>query len=193
MLDNFEQVVAAAPLVAKLLSGCPQLGVLVTSRRPLRLRGEHEYPVPPLQVPDVQQPLDLTALSDTAAVALFVERASEVRPDFIVTEENSAAVADIVRRLDGLPLAIELAAARVRLLSPEAISARLLHSLELLRGGSRDLPVRQQNIRDAIAWSYHLLDNVEARLFRRLAAFVGGWTFEAAEQVCTSAGPNRSR
>ena len=188
VLDNFEQVVAAAPLVAKLLGGCPQLSVLVTTRRPLRLRGEHEYPVPPLPVPDAQSPPDPAALSDNAAVALFVERASEVRTDFILTQENATAVANIVRRLDGLPLAIELAAARVRLLSPEAISARLEHSLALLRGGSRDLPERQQNIRDAIGWSYDLLDDVEAGLFRRLAAFVGGWTLDAAEQVCGSDG-----
>jgi predicted ATPase len=188
VLDNFEQVVAAAPIVADLLTASPGLAALVTSREPLRVRGEREYAVPPLEVPDLRQPTPLEALSRNAAVALFVERAVAVRSDFALTTENAGAVAQICARLDGLPLAIELAAARVRPLLPEAMLARLDRRLPLLTGGARDLPERQRTLRDTIAWSHDLLDDAERRLFRRLAVFVGGFSLEAAEAVCADEG-----
>jgi len=186
VLDNFEQIVPAAPIVAELLTTCRGLRLLVTSREPLRLRGEHEYAVPPLALPDAQHRPTPDELARYAAAALFVERALEIRDDFVVTPENAPAVADICARLDGLPLAIELAAARVRLLTPEAMLARLERRLPLLTGGARDLPARQRTLRDAIAWSYDLLTPVEQDLFRRLAIFVGGCSFEAAEAAATA-------
>jgi predicted ATPase/class 3 adenylate cyclase len=184
VLDNFEQVVAAAPQIGDLLAESLGLKVLVTSRVPLHLRGEHDYALTPLPLPEsgvVPQPDQLTQY---AAVALFVERASAARSDFLVTAANAPAIAEICARLDGLPLAIELAAARVKLLSPEALLSRLSHQLHLLTGGARDLEVRQQTMRATIAWSVALLHPEEQVLFRRLAVFVGGGTLEAIDAVC---------
>ncbi|MCC6174424.1 MAG: adenylate/guanylate cyclase domain-containing protein [Chloroflexi bacterium] len=188
LLDNFEQVLDAASVVDDLLWRCPMLSALVTSRAPLQLRSEHEYPVPPLVLPAAGQPITPAALSQYEAVALFIDRATAIRPDFGVTNANAPAVAAICARLDGLPLAIELAAARTRLLAPEALLARLGHSLDLLTGGRRDLPARQQTLRSAIAWSYDLLHPPEQRLYRRLGVFVGGFTLEAVETVCDQDG-----
>jgi predicted ATPase/class 3 adenylate cyclase len=184
VLDNFEQILAAGPAVAELLTAAPGLKVLVTSRAPLQIRGEHEYAVSPLAFPARGRPAPAPALAQYAAVALFVERAQAVRPELAVTDDNAPAVAEICARLDGLPLAIELAAARVRTLSPEAMLRRLERRLPLLTGGARDLPAHQQTLRDAIAWSYDLLSEAEQQLFRRLGVFAGGWTLEAAETVC---------
>jgi len=190
VLDNFEQVVEAAPLVADLLGTCPGLTVLVTSRVRLRLTGEREHPVPPLALA-LARTGDAPALEEVAgseAVRLFVERAQAVKDDFALTDENAQAVADICRRLDGLPLAIELAAAWVKVLPPAALLARLERRLPLLTGGGRDVPRRQQTMRDTIAWSDDLLTPREQRLFRRLAVFVGGFTLEAAEAVALGDG-----
>jgi predicted ATPase len=152
VLDNFEQVLEAGTSVADLLAGCPQIKVLATSRIVLRLRGEHEFPVPPLALPSREPPPPpLEVLSQFASVQLFIQRASAVKPGFAVTNENAPAVSEICARLDGLPLAIELAAARTKVLSPQAMLARLEHSLNLLTGGARDLPQRQQTLRSAIA------------------------------------------
>jgi predicted ATPase len=181
LLDNFEQVVEAAAFVADLLAAAPTLKVLVTSQAALRVRGEHEFPVPPLSLPD---PSDADSMAESAAVALFVERAQSVRPDFELTPENTAAVAEICVRLDGLPLAIELAAARVKLLSPQAMLTRLGRRFDLLTGGAVDLPERQQTLRNAIDWSYDLLSEDEKRMFSRLGVFVGGAALEATEGVC---------
>ncbi|HEX2187131.1 MAG TPA: AAA family ATPase, partial [Chloroflexota bacterium] len=186
VLDNFEHILAAAPLVADLLATCPRLKVLVTSRAVLHLTGEHQFSVPPLRLPDRAPLPPLERLSRYEAVHLFIDRAQSVKADFAVTSENAPAVAEICHRLDGLPLAIELAAAWIRLLSPQAMLARLERRLPLLTGGARDLPARQQTLRGAIAWSYDLLDEPEQRLFRRLAIFVGGCTLEAAEAVAGS-------
>jgi predicted ATPase/class 3 adenylate cyclase len=184
VLDNFEQLLPAAPVVADLLEACPQVKALVTSRALLRLRGEHELAVPPLALPQSDQSFSVERLQQYTAVALFAERAREVRPDFAITTEDAPAVAEICQRLDGLPLAIELAAARTRLLSPQAMLGRLGRRLPFLTGGSRDLPARQQTLRDTIAWSYDLLAPAEQRLFRRLGVFVGGSTLDAIEIVC---------
>ncbi len=184
LIDNVEHVREGAGVVAELLSACDELRVLATSRTPLRLPGEHEYPVPPLPVPDANDAGPEAALR-SEAVQLFVERARSVRPDFRLTAANTAAVAAICRRLDGMPLAIELAAARVKLLPPAALLARLQHSLALLTGGGPSVPPRQRTLRDTIAWSYDLLSAEEQALFRRLAVFAGGWTLEAAEAVCS--------
>jgi predicted ATPase/class 3 adenylate cyclase len=181
--DNFEQVLEGAPDVGMLLTSTETVHVLATSREPLGLSGEREFPVPPLGLPDPAHLPSLAGLSQFEAVALFVERATAVKPDFQVTNENAPAVAEICARLDGLPLAIELAAARVKLLSPEAMLARLERSLTFLSGGSRDLPQRQRTLRDAIAWSYDILEERERRLFARMAAFVGGVSLEAVEAV----------
>jgi predicted ATPase/DNA-binding SARP family transcriptional activator len=183
VLDNVEQVIEAASVVADVLAACPRLVVLVTSRIRLRLRGEQEYPVSPLALPNNAHDRALETVTAFSAVALFATRAREARPDFAVTHGNLAAVAAVCWRLDGLPLAIELAAARVRVLSPEALLERLEHPLTLLTGGARDLPERQRTIRDTIDWSHELLSSDERALFRRLAVFVGGWSFEAAETV----------
>ena len=183
VLDNFEQVTAAAPLTAELLGVCPRLKILATSRAGLQVRAERSFPVPPLTLPDPERLPPPEALSQYAAVALFLERAAAVRPDFAVTAENAPAVAEICARLDGLPLAIELAAARIRVLPPRAMLARMGDRLKLLTGGARDLSARQQTLRGTIAWSYDLLDEAERALFRRLAVFVGG-TLDAAAPVC---------
>jgi predicted ATPase len=184
LIDNFEQVIEAAPVVADLLQTCPTLKIIVTSRAPLRVRGEREFPVTPLALPAQGEAVRSEQLSHYAAVELFIQRAVAVKPNFAVTNENAPAVAEICHRLDGLPLAIELAAARIKLLSPQAMLNRLEHRLPLLTGGARDLPERQQTLRNTIEWSYNLLDDPAKRLFRRLAVFVGGWTLDAAEQVC---------
>jgi predicted ATPase len=188
LLDNFEQVVSAAPSVSALLESGPRLKILVTSRTPLRVRGEKELPVPPLAVPLSQHAFDLQSLSQYAAVALFIQRAQGVKPDFAVTNENAPAVAEICYRLDGLPLAIELAAARIKILPPQALLVRLAHRFDVLRGGMRDLPERQQTLRRALDWSYDLLDDHAKKLFRRLSVFAGGWTLDAAEAVCNVEG-----
>lgn len=181
VLDNFEHVLEAAPEVAAMIEACPHIVVLVTSRAPLRVRGEQEYPVPPLAVPD---PTHVPAVQDVAgapAVELFIERARAASPTFELTEANAAAVAAISWRLDGLPLALELAAARVRFLGPTALLSRLDRALEA--GGARDLPERQRTMRATLDWSHNLLHGPERELFRRLSAFAGGWTLEAAEAV----------
>ena len=165
LLDNFEQVTSAAPLVGELLAACPRLKILVTTRVALRLRAEREFPVPPLALPDPRQVPPPERLRQYDAVRLFVERAVAIRPDFEVTNANAPAVAEICHRLDGLPLAIELAAARVRLFPPEALLARLEKRLPLLTGGARDLPARQRTLRNAIAWSHDLLNPEEQTLF----------------------------
>ena len=197
VLDNCEQVPDAAPYVGELLHACPRLTVLATSRTPLRLSGEREFPVPPLSVPqlvgEAARQVDGHVLSqdiaNSEAVRLFVERARAVLPAFALTEDNAGVVAEICRRLDGLPLAIELAAARVKLFPPTALLARLERRLPLLIGGPRDAPQRLRTMRDAIAWSYDLLAPEAQALFRRLSAFAGGFTLEAAEAVATSAEP----
>ena len=188
LLDNFEQVLPAASVVSDLLSVAPRLKILVTSRAALQVRGEHEEPVPPLALPDLREACTPASLSQYGAVSLFVERSSAIKPDFTVTNENAPAIAEICHRLDGLPLAIELAAARTRLLTPQAILARLERRLPLLTGGARDLPARQQTLRNAIAWSYDLLSPAEQALYRRLSVFVGGWTLDAAEALCDPEG-----
>jgi predicted ATPase/class 3 adenylate cyclase len=184
ILDNFEQVLHGAPLVGDLVGACPNLKVLATSRAPLMLYGEQEYPVPPLEVPDPVRLPPPERLAQYEAVKLFVERARAVMADFAVTDENAAAVAEICARLDGLPLAIELAAARVRLLSPQAMLARLGNRLKLLKGGPQDLPARQQTLRATMDWSYDLLTEEEKTLFERLSVFSGGSTLEAIEEIC---------
>jgi predicted ATPase/DNA-binding CsgD family transcriptional regulator len=191
VLDNFEQVVTAAPLMANLLDNCPALRVLVTSRVRLRLSGEREHVVPPLELVEHDGRTSFEEVTRSEAVQLFVARAQAVAEDFALTPENAPIVLAICRRLDGLPLAIELAAARIKVLPPSALLARLERRLPLLTGGGRDAPARQQTMRGAIAWSYDLLDPPEQALFRRLAVFVGGMTLEAAETVCSGAGgPN---
>ncbi|MDQ4077920.1 MAG: tetratricopeptide repeat protein [Chloroflexota bacterium] len=197
VLDNFEQVVESAPLVAELLAACPTVEVLATSREPLQIRGEQTFPLPPLALPELthSSPASeerVASLAQVPAVALFVQRAQAVKPSFVLTPDNVDAVAEICRWLDGLPLAIELAAARIKLFAPQALLARFVKAaggtLHLLTGGARDLPARHQTLRDTIAWSYHLLAPSEQALFRRLGVFVGGATFEAVEAVCNQAG-----
>jgi predicted ATPase len=188
LLDNFEHLVSAAPVIADLLSLAPQLKVLVTSQAPLHVYGEHESPVPPLALPDLESIPPLEGLARLPAVALFVERAQAVKREFALTKENAPAVAAICSRLDGLPLAIELAAARIKLLSPAAMQVRLESSLNMLTGGARDLPARQQTLRGTVDWSYGLLNAQEQKLFRRLSVFVGGCTLEGVEAVCDTAG-----
>jgi predicted ATPase/DNA-binding CsgD family transcriptional regulator len=183
VLDNFEQLLPAGVTIAKLLADCPRLTVLVTSRAPLRLRWEYEAPVPPLALPDTACDDDPATVAGAPAVRLFVERAAAVRPDFCVTAENAEAVAEVCRRLDGLPLAIELAAARIRLLSPAAILDRLEHRLRILTGGARDLPARHQTLRAALEWSYDLLSREEQKLFRGLGVFAGGCTLDSATAI----------
>ena len=184
VLDNFEQVAEAAPTVEALLTAASTLKVLVTSRIVLSLRGEQEYAVPPLEPPDVDDLLDLQALRRIEAVQLFTDRAVAVSPRFQVTEKNAAAVAAITARLDGLPLAIELAATRTKVLTPEQMLPRLQECLAVLSSGSKHLPERQRTLRGAITWSHELLDPAERGLFARLSVFTGGWTLESAEAVC---------
>jgi len=184
LLDNFEQVVSAAVQVVDLLSTCPRLKVLVTSRETLHVRAEQEFTVPPFPLPDLKHLPDLAVLAHNAAVALFVSRAQAVKPDFQVTNANARALVEICARLDGLPLAIELAAARLKLFSLQALLARLSQRLAVLTSGARDAPARQQTLRNTIAWSYHLLHAEEQQLFRRLSVFLGGCTLEAVEAAC---------
>lgn len=184
ILDNLEQVIEAATDVSQLLSSGPGIQVLCTSRVPLRIRGERAYAVRSLALPDLTRRLSKEALAQYASVHLFTERAADVNGDFELTDDNASVVAEICVRLDGLPLAIELAATRVRLLSPQALLERLSQRLNVLTGGARDLPERHQTMRGAIAWSYDLLDESEKKLFRRLAVFHGWCTLEAVEAVC---------
>ncbi len=191
VLDNFEQVVAAAPLVADLLQVTPGLRFLVTSRATLHVTGEYEFSVPPLALPDAQRLPPVVQLAQYPAIALFVQRAQAVKPDFRVTNENAPAVAEICHRLDGLPLAIELAAARVKLFAPSALLPRLTHRLKTLTSGARNLPARQQTLRGAIDWSYDLLAPEEQSLFAQLGVFVSGCSIEAAEAVCEASDDNQ--
>jgi predicted ATPase len=185
VLDNTEQLLATtAPLAAEALEVAPRLKLLVTSREPLRVRDERIVPLQPLALPDPAQVPDLAQLAETPAVALFVERAREANPAFALTSDNAATIVELCQRLDGLPLALELAATRLALLTPEALLQRLERRLPLLSRGARDLPQRQQTLRTTIAWSYDLLEAGEQRLFKRLAVFVGGFTLEAVQAVC---------
>src|SRR5215211_6017797 len=187
VLDNFEHLPRAAPVVAALVGACPQLTVLVTSRAPLRLGGEHQFPVPPLPLPEAEDLASGDVMETySPAVELFRQRAQAVTPAFELTATNAITVARICQKLDGLPLAIELAAARVKLFPPKALLDRLDRRLQLLRGGARDLPERQQTLHDAVTWSYDLLGAGEQALFRRLAVFAGGCSLEAVEDVCGS-------
>ena len=184
LLDNFEQVVGAASQVAELITSCPQLKLLVTSREILHVRAEHEFAVNPLALPDLAHLPGLAALAYIPSVALFLQRAQAARSEFQLTSINARAVAEICVRLDGLPLAIELAAARMNLLSPKVLLARLSRRLAILTGGARDVPTRQQTLRNTIEWSYQLLSFEEQRLFRWLSIFVSGCTLQAVEIVC---------
>ena len=188
VLDNMEHLLAAAPEISALLGAAPGLRVLATSRVVLRLSGEQDFPVPPLPVPGDDR-VSLAQVAGVEAIRLFVERARAAQPGFALDEGNVSTVVEICQHLDGLPLAIELAAARVRLLSPTALLSRLDHRLDLLGAGPRDAPARLRTMRGAIAWSYDLLSDEEQRLFRRLGAFAGGFSLEAAETVC---GPEAS-
>jgi predicted ATPase/serine/threonine protein kinase/DNA-binding CsgD family transcriptional regulator len=186
LLDNFEQVVSAAAQVVELLVACSQLKVMVTSREVPHVRARHEFAVPPLPLPDLKHLPDLAALSHFAAVALFISRAQAVKPDFQMTVTNAHAIAEICARLDGLPLALELAAARIKLLPPQALLARMSQRLDVLTSTLTDVPARQQTLLNTITWSYELLTAEEQRLFRRLSVFVGGCTLEAIEAACAA-------
>lgn len=183
VLDNFEQVLPAATVIGQILGASPSLKVITSSRAPLRIAGEQEFPVPPLELPDLERLPTLEVLAQSDAVRLFIERAMAVRPDFRVTPENAAAVAEIVSRLDGLPLAIELAAARVKVLTPQAMLPKLRQGLDLLTSSARDLPERQRTLRGAIAWSWDLLSEAERKLFARLGIFVAGAMLPQIEEV----------
>jgi non-specific serine/threonine protein kinase len=185
VLDNFEHVLEAAPLVTELLASAPRLTIMVTSREVLRLNGEHEYLVPPLTIPQREHALSVPEMLLYESVALFSQRARAASTNFRLTEENAPAVAGICVRLDGLPLAIELAAARIKLYSPQQMLERLESRLRLLTGGARDLPARQRTLRATIDWSYNLLNEGEQQLLARLGVFVGGRTIEAVEAVCS--------
>lgn len=186
VLDNMEHVVSAASSIAALLATAPQLKVVVTSRVPLHLSGEQQYLVPPLAVPNGQA-LVLSAVGEYAAVQLFVERAQAVKADFVLTDDNVAAVVEMCKRLDGVPLAIELAAARCKLFTSQRLVPLLSRALTVFTDGATDRPLQQCTLHSAIAWSYHLLAPAEQRLFRRLGVFVGGWTIDAAHAICTDA------
>lgn len=188
LLDNFERVVGAALRVAELLASCPQLKIVVTSRVVLHVRAEREFAVMPLALPELKSLPDLPALSRYEAMTLFLSRAQAVKPDFQLTNANARAVVEICTHLDGLPLAIELAAARMKLFTPQSLLARLSQGLHVLTSAARDIPVRQQTLHNTIAWSYTLLDATEQRLFRWLAIFVGGCSLEAVEAICAQAG-----
>ena len=183
LLDNFEQIVTTAPLLEDLLAACHKLSILVTSREVLHLQAEHLFPVPPLVLPDLTQLPECEELAQYTSVALFLQRVQAILPDFQLTQGNAQAIGEICVRLDGLPLAIELAAARIKLLSLKALLARLSQRLQVLTRGWRSMPERQQTLRNTIAWSYDLLPSQEQRLFRRLSVFVGGCTLEAIEAV----------
>ncbi len=185
LLDNFEQVAAAAPMVSDLLANCPRLTILTTSRARLQVSGEREYPVAPLEVAEMTT-TSMDDLAGSEAIRLFVAHAQSVKPEFALTEDNGPAIAEICHRVDGLPLAIELAAARIKVLAPAALRSRLEHSLPILTGGGRDLPEHQQTMRTTIAWSYDLLSPTEQRFFRHLAVFMGGFTLDAFEEVCAA-------
>lgn len=184
VLDNFEHVIEAVPLLTELLEACPDLKLLVTSREALRLRGEYQFAVPPLALPNLSHLPDVRALTHVPAVSLFTQRAQAIQADFALTADNAATIAQICLQLDGLPLALELAAARLKLFPPQALLARLDRRLHILTGGARDLPPRQQTLRNTLAWSYELLTEPQQRLFRRLSVFVGGCTLEALEAIC---------
>lgn len=186
LLDNFEQVLVAAPLLTELLQECCDLKMIVTSRAVLSVSGEHEFPVPPLAFPDLNRLLERETLTQYAAVVLFLQRAKAIKSDFQLTDTNARTIAEMCVRLEGLPLAIELAAARMKLLPPQALLTRLDKRLQVLTSGARDMPARQQTLRNTLAWSYDLLTVEEQHLFRRLAVFVGGCTLEAAEAVCNA-------
>jgi predicted ATPase/DNA-binding SARP family transcriptional activator len=188
LLDNLEQLTPDVALVAQILAAAPRLLVLATSRTPLRIAAEHEYPVPPLAIPDHRPGTSFEALVANDAVRLFAARARAVDPEFELDDRNAGAVARVCERLDGLPLTIELAAARSKLLPPETMSLRLDRALDLLVGGARDLPDRQRTLRATLEWSHGLLSEDESRLFARLAVFAGGWTLETAEAVCGDEG-----
>jgi predicted ATPase len=188
LLDNFEQVLPAGPQISRMLEACPRLKILITSRAPLHLRAERELHVPPLAVPPRAAEHDPGSLSSYSSTQLFLQRAQSIRPDFQINRENAPAVTEILQQVDGLPLAIELASARIRLLSPEALLPRLEHRFDVLRGGTRDLPARQRTLYGAIEWSYGLLSEDDQRLFRRLSVFNDGWDIEAAEAVCGGEG-----
>lgn len=192
LLDNFEQVTAAAPRLLEALAQCPEVKLLVTSRAVLHVRGEYEYAVAPLALPDLEKLADGQALAESAAVKLFVQRAQALKPDFQVTPANARAIAEICQRLDGLPLALELAAARIKLLPPQALLTRLEDRLQVLTSAAQDAPARQQTLRDTLSWSYDLLKPEEQRLFRRLSVFVSGCTLEAAEAVVGALGEGAS-
>ena len=185
LLDNFEHLIASAPMVAAILRATAELKIVVTSRAPLHVSGEQEFEVPPLQVPD-QQCTTVGAVADCESVRLFIDRARAARAGFVLTGENAAAVAGIAQRLDGLPLALELAAARVKLLPPTSLLARLDQALPLLVGDARDLPERQQTLRGTIAWSYDLLGAGAKRLLATCSVFRGGISLESAESVCAA-------
>jgi predicted ATPase len=187
-LDNFEHLLPAAPQLTDLLRACPHLAILMTSRAVLHLQGEHIFPVPPLVVPDLTRLPPMDTLPDYAAVTLFLQRAQAIQPTFQITSTNARPLAEVCIRLEGLPLAIELAAARISLFPPQALLPRLRNRLTLLVGGARDLPLRQQTLRGTIAWSYDLLEEAERRLIRRLSVFVGGCTLEAVEAICNAQG-----
>ncbi len=184
LLDNFEQVVSAAVQMADLLTACPKLKLLVTSREVLHVRAEYEFVVPPLALPDPSSLSEQEAFSHFASVTLFLQRVRTVKPDFQLTAANAHAIAEICVRLDGVPLAIELAAARMKLFTPQELLARLSHGLQILTSGARDAPLRHQTLRNTIAWSYDLLKAEEQQLFWRLSVFVGGCTLEAVETIC---------
>lgn len=193
VLDNFEQIIVASPLVARMLATCPLLNLLITSRMPLHLRAERQYPVPPLTLPDLNRLPPAEELSQYAAIALFADRAGAVKHDFTITEENASAIATICRRLDGLPLAIELISARIKMLPPSELLSRLGGPLLLQSNGLRDVDDRQRTLKNAIEWSYNLLTLKERSLFARLGVFVGGWTLEAVESLQNRMGaPSRA-
>ncbi len=185
VLDNFEQVVTAASVLTELLETCPFLKILVTSREPLRVRGEQEFALAPLAYPELEQLPSSEVVAEYGAVALFLQRAQAIKPDFCITDTNASSIAAICARLDGLPLALELAAVRLKHLTVQGLQARLEHRLQVLTQGPRDVHVRQQTLRNTIQWSYDLLSEQEQRLFRRLAVFVGGCTLEAGEALYT--------
>ncbi len=188
LLDNFEHLLPAAPAVAALGRDCPNLQLVITSREPLRVRGEREVQVAPLPVPSVGEPIPLAELNANESTLLFVSRAQDVRPDFLLSESNALHIAEICRQLDGLPLAIELAAARIRLLSPANLLDRLAQQLGFLTEGARDAPARQQTLRSTIAWSYDLLSTAEQMFLRRMSVFVNGCTLDGALEMATIPG-----